>query len=617
MKLVFRLAFLMVVFSGGVYAQDASEEWWYHAYNSQSSRYSPLNEIHTENVGQLEEAWVYRTGDIAREGAHYAECTPLVINNVMYVITPFSRLIALNATTGEELWHFNPDPPLDHSETGAGGLASRGVAYWKSGSKQRIFLPVRDGRLYSVDIKTHKPDPDFGNDGKINLREGLPSGGGYLFLSSPPAVFEDIVIQGFGISDTSSKKLSYVPLRAYDAHSGQTVWTFHTIPQEGMFGVETWEGDSWKNRAGCNVWSMMSLDEERGIVYLPVGAPNADKYGGDRHGDNLFSNSIVALNARTGRRLWHYQLVHHDLWDYDMAAAPNVVDLQIDGDIVPAVAIAGKTGFVYVFNRVTGESIFPIHEKPVPQSRVESEQASKTQPFPSKPPAFARQHLTEDGLHSFSEEVNQELKERLKTYRSEGVYTPPSKQGSIVFPGQLGGANWSGAAVDPNGMMYINANELAYISEISKDEDSPYGYRPHAYHFRDSNGLPAIKPPWGTLTKIDLNQGEQVWQIPLGEHPKVNDESLQPTGTMNFGGATVTAGGLVFIASTMDEKLRVFDAENGEMLFEYQMEAAGYGAPVTYRGADGMQYAAIFAGGGCKPGTKPGDYIYAFSLPNQ
>lgn len=607
---------LLLLLGARAMAEDPSAEWRFHGRDPGGSRYSPLNQINTENVHRLEPAWVYRTGDIAEPGAHYAECTPLVIDNVMYIITPFSRLIALNATTGEKLWNFDPNPPLDLAENGGGGLASRGVAYWESGSKKRVFLPVRDGRLYSIDIGTRKPDPQFGKGGLINLREGLPRGGAYLFLSSPPMVCENTVIQGFGINDSSDRQ-PYVPLRAFDAHTGAVKWTFHTIPREGEAGNETWEGDSWKNRGGCNVWSLMGMDAERGIVYLPVGAPNNDKYGGDRHGDNLFANSIVALDAKTGKRLWHYQLVHHDVWDYDMAAAPNVVDLQIDGNAVPAVAIAGKTGFVYVFNRVTGEPVFPIHEKPVPQSDVEGEMTSKTQPFPSKPPAFSRQRLTVDGLHRFSEEEHRRLAERLGRLRSEGLFTPPSERGSIVFPGQLGGANWSGAAADPDGMLYVNANELAYISEMREAPDSPFGYRPRAYHFRDSNGLPAIAPPWGTLTKIDLNRGGIAWQIPLGEHPAIEDESLQPTGTMNFGGATVTGGGLVFIASTMDEKFRAFRAEDGALLFEYRMNSAGYGAPVTYGGEDGRQYVTVFAGGGCKPGTGPGDYVYAFSLPGQ
>ena len=278
-------------------------------------------------------------------------------------------------------------------------------------------------------------------------------------------------------------------------------------------------------------------------------------------------------------------------------------------------AIVGKTGFVYVFNRLTGEPVFPIQKRPVPQSDIDGELVYETQPFPSKPPAFSRQKLTADGLHQLDPEIYAELKMELQQYRSTGIFTPPSLQGTIVYPGQLGGANWSGAAVDPDGMMYINANELAYVVKLIPVPDSEIGYNAQAVHFRDRNGLPAVAPPWGTLTKIDLNQGELVWQKPLGEHPKVTDPALQPTGTMNFGGATVTAGGLVFIASTMDERIRAFDAKSGEVLFQDQMEAAGYGAPVTYLGKDGRQYVVICAGGGGKAGTKAGDYVIAYALP--
>lgn len=594
-------------------AADGAREWHFYGQDAGGARYSPLDQINRENVGKLERAWVYRTGDIAPGGAHYAECTPLVVDGVMYVITPFSRLIALDTLTGEERFRFTPDPPLSPDETDGGGLASRGVTYWESGGKKRVFLPVRDGRVYSVDIETHEADPSFGNGGCLDLRAGLPEGGHYFFLSSPPALCKDVLLQPYGISDTSKILHNYVPLRAFDAHTGKPVWTFDTVPRPGQFGYETWEGDSGKDRAGCNPWAPISADRDRGIFYAAIGAPNSDKYGGDRKGDNLFANSLVALDAKTGKRLWHFQTLHHDMWDYDLPAMPNLFDVERDGKTVPAVAVVGKTAFTFVFNRVTGEPLFPIEERPVPASDVPGEQASPTQPFPTRPPAFARQGMAREDLHSTDPAALAALQKTYDGYRSEGLYTPPSRQGSVVIPGQLGGGNWSGAAVAPGGMMYVTANELPYITSI-RDSDTPLGKTPSARHFLDSKGYPAVKPPWGTVTKLDLSKGELVWQEPLGTYEGLKLQTDRTTGTMNFGGGTVTGGGLFFVAAALDAKLRAYDTDSGKVLVAYDIEVAGQGAPVTYLGADGKQYVAVFAGGGGKAGAKAGDYVIAFRL---
>lgn len=596
-------------------AQIPDGEWHYYSRNFDGSRFSPLDQINQDNASQLKPAWTFRTGDMVDHGGHYFECTPLIIGDTMYVISMFSRLLAINPTTGKLKWEYNPDPPLAHSETGAGGLASRGVSYWKSGREERIFLPVRDGRLYSINPRTRKPDPNFGNNGLINLRDGLPEDGYFLFMSSPPAIYEDLVIQGFGIND-SNRKASKVPLRAFDVRTGKEVWRFNTIPDEGDFGSDTWGDMSHKNRGGGNVWSIMSIDHERGMLFLPVSTPNWDFYGGDRPGNNLFTDSVVALDANTGERVWHYQTVHHDLWDYDLAAQPNLVDLTINGRTIPAVVQAGKTGLVYVLNRNTGKPLFPIEETPVPQDNQTNEQVSPTQPIPSKPPALTRQILTEDGLNNLDPETYPDILETFRSLRSEGIFTPPSLQGSVVYPGLHGGANWSGAAVSPDGMMYINTTELAFIIRLEEFEGSPFGYRIKGNIFwRDKNGYPSVAPPWGELVKVDLNEGEIKWRVPLGEFPELTAKGIPITGTENFGGATVTAGGIVFIASTMDEKIRAFSTTDGSELWEGELSAAGYAAPVTYTGSDGRQYVAICAGGGCKPGTPHGDYIQAFTLP--
>lgn len=593
-------------------ANDPSQEWPYYGQDPGGARYSSLDQINTSNANTLERAWTFRTGDIGPGKTHYAECTPLVVHCVMYVITPFSRLIAIDAETGEERWRFSPDPPLEMTETTGGGLASRGVTYWSSGEKERIFLPVRDGRIYAIDIDTHLPDPAFADQGCLNLRDGLPDGGKFFFLSSPPAICKDVLLQPYGIDDTSARLLHYVPLRAFDARKGKPLWTFDTVPQPGQFGHETWGGESWKNRSGCNPWSPISADLERGIFYIAVGAPNSDKFGGDRPGDNLFANSIVALNALSGERVWHFQAVHHDLWDYDLPAMPCLFELKREKESVPAVAVVGKTGLTYLFNRVTGEHLFPIEERPVPASDVPGEAASPTQPFPVKPPAFARNRMTRDDLHATDPQSLEKLQAHFDKLRSEGPFTPPSEHGSVVIPGQLGGANWSGAAISPDGMLYVNATELPYITKITPS-DGPFGYTPSARHFLDASGNPAIKPPWGTITKIDLTKGELVWQRPLGDFPE-SKLGKEPTGQMNFGGGTITAGGLYITAAALDAKLRIFNAASGDVLAEYPLEVAGQGAPVTWLGQDGKQYVAIFAGGGGKSGSPSGDYVVAFRL---
>ncbi|MDP8242761.1 MAG: pyrroloquinoline quinone-dependent dehydrogenase [Candidatus Hinthialibacter antarcticus] len=610
--------FFVVVFAHAGFCElnVKDHEWPLHSRTHEGTRFSPLDQINKGNVAKLERVWTYRTGDFGEGRGHYFECTPLMIDDTVYVITTLSRLAALDAVTGDEKWIFTPDPPLSVHETGAGGLASRGVAYGVWGDKQRIFHPVRDGRIYSIDVETGIPDNTFGTNGYINLRAGMPDGGGYLFLSSPPVIYGDLIIQGFGVND-SSKKLPHTPLKAYNAHTGKLAWTFNTVPQGDEPGVETWEGNSWQGRGGANIWSMMSIDYERGMLFLPVSTPNQDFYGGDRPGKNLYTDSVVALDAKTGKHIWHYQTVYHDLWDYDLAALPVLADLNIDGKKVPAVVMAGKTAFIHVLNRLTGEPLFPVEERPVPQGGVPGEKPWATQPFPSKPPAISRQIMTEDDISHLDEATYDHVKYRWEKFDHRGIFTPPSEQGTIVFPGLHGGANWSGAAVDPNGMMYINSTELPWVLIMNENPnpDAPFRYRlKEAFAFRDQNGYPAVTPPWGELIKVNLNKGEFVWRKPLGEFDELTKKGIPITGQENFGGATVTAGGLVLIASTMDGRIRAFDEKTGDVLWQDQMPCAGYAAPITYLGADGKQYVVICAGGGGKVGSKIGDYVIAYRL---
>ena len=604
--------FVLILFAPGCQASGPADgDWPAYWHDPYGTRYSPLNQIRPDNVSRLERAWTYHTGDLAG-GNHVMECTPLVVDGTVFIITTFSRVAALDGVTGEKLWDF--DPKMDYRREGM--LASRGLAYWTDVREQRIILPAHDGRLFSLNALDGQPDPHFGENGVVNLRERLAPGGRSLFISSPPAVYRDMLIQGCGMPDGYGERLQHVPVIALNVRTGESVWTFNTIPQDGGPGSETWAGDSWRDRGAGNVWSGIRVDPERGIVFLPATSPTFDFYGGDRQGNNWFCDSLVALRAETGERLWHFQAVHHDLWDYDLPAQPNLLYLMIGGRRVPAVAQVGKTAFVYVLNRETGEPIFPIEERAVPTSDVPGEMASPTQPFPQKPPPISRQGITEADLSRLDEETHQYVLQEFRKYRSGAMYTPPSMRGTVYLPAFHGGANWSGAAVTPEGMMYVNTTELPGIITLEKDNDSPYGYRHTGWiRFRDQNGYPAIAPPWGQLVKLDLNRGEKVWEKPLGEFDELTQKGIPPTGQENFGGPLATGGGLVFIASTKDECFRAFDAQTGDILFKIRMEAGGYAAPVSYLGKNGKQYVVICAGGGGKLETKPGDYVIGFALP--
>jgi len=404
-------------------------------------------------------------------------------------------------------------------------------------------------------------------------------------------------------------------LRAFDARTGAVLWAFNTIPQEGEFGTETWAEESWRRHGGANIWSLMSVDAARGLLFLPGSAASYDFWGGDRRGENLFANSLIALDARTGKRVWHFQAVHHDLWDYDLPAQPVLADIVVEGKPVPAVVQLGKTRFSYVFNRETGAPVLPIEERPVPASDVPDEQAWRTQPFPSKPPAFARQGLSESDVGGLDEASHEKLLEAFRGMRHEGLFTPPSFRGTLVMPGYHGGANWSTGAYDPNtGRLIVNTTEVPCIAKLN-EKGVPariYGWD----RWRDAEGYPAIKPPWGKLVAINLNSGAIDWEGPLGHHEELTGRVQGRTGMENIGGAMVTKGGLVFIASTPDAKLRVFNVANGERLFETKLDAPGYAAPISYA-VKGRQYVAICAGGGHKKGLKQpaSDAVIAFALP--
>lgn len=600
--------------------QPASKDWIAVGGDRGAQRYSSLNQINRKNVSQLKVAWTFQTGELNRQRQKTIECTPLIIEGVMYISTGHLRVVALNAASGEELWSF--DPFENHSAAGplASGGVNRGVAYWcdeEPNGKRRIIHGTSDGRLFSLDAKTGKLDTEFGNAGVKDLREDLQrdiSKLGYGPTSAPAICGNNIIIgvsNGEGPGDAAPGDI-----RAFDVETGKQVWRFHTVPREGEYGNETWAKDSWKNRGGANAWGGVSVDVERGMVFAGLGSAAFDFYGGDRHGQNLFANCTIALEAKTGERRWHFQTLRHDMWDHDLPIYPNLVTVTHAGKKIPAVAQVTKTGYVFLIDRESGEPLFEIEEREVPASDVPGEQASPTQPIPVKPPPFAVQHFDETNVTNIGVENRDYVLNLIKEIRTGAAFLPPSLEGSVVMPGYHGGANWSGASFDPEtGTLYVNSNNVPNVITLEKaNPEAKYEYRHKGYiQLRDQEGYPAIEPPWGVLTAINLNQGEITWQVPLGEYEELTARGVPQTGTETFGGTIVTAGGLVFIAGTKDEKFRAFDKTTGEVLWEHKLPAGGYATPATFS-VDGKQYVVIAAGGAGKLRTKAGDSFVVFTL---
>ena len=605
----------------GEVAAQTGADWICVGGDRGCRRYSTLNEINRENVGRLEVAWEYHTGELVNGRGRTVECTPVVVDGVAYVTTANRRVVAIDGASGEVLWEFDPNSYGPLAGPLASGGVNRGVAYWSDGEpdgERRVLLGTSDGRLYCIDARTGQLDPDFGDRGGKDLREDIDRDIANLGYgpTSAPAIYDDLVILGVSTGEGPGVAAPG-DVRAFDVRTGEQRWRFHTVPRPGEFGHDTWAGESWKNRGGANAWGGVSIDVQRGMALVGLGSAAFDFYGGDRHGANLFANCVVALDAETGERIWHFQTLRHDLWDHDLPVYPNLVDVKRDGETVPAVAQVTKTGYVYLLHRETGEPLFPIEERSVPSSDVPGERAHPTQPIPARPPPFSAQHFDENNVTDIGSANREHVLSRLKTIRSGPAFNPPSLEGTVVVPGFHGGANWSGASFDPTtDTLFVNSTNLPNIMRLVEAEPGgPYRYGHAGYErFLDQEGYPAIEPPWGQLNAIDLNRGDFEWRVTLGEYPELTERGVPQTGTENFGGTIVTAGGLVFIGGTKDERFRAFDKESGEVLWETQLQAGAYATPATYE-AEGRQYVIIAAGGAGKLGTRAGDAFVAFALP--
>ena len=619
------ISFLLLSLFGGAAAESPADYDWPHYANDQgASKYAPLSQINAENVAQLVHTWTWRSPDDAimaknrRMGALGYKNTPIKIGDVLYVSTSLGQVAAIRADTGENLWVFDTGAWKAGRPTNL-GFNTRGVAYWSNGKRRRVLMPTNDAHLWSIDADTGKPDSAFGDDGRIDLTEGLgrPVSRRLYSVISEPMVVGDVVVVGSSIMDRPRKKQSPPGhVRGFDIRTGERRWIFHSIPQKGEFGANTWEQGAWEYSGNTNVWSLMSADPELGYVYLPFGTPTNDYYGGHRLGDNLFAESLVCLNANTGERIWHFQTVRHGLWDYALPAAPNLVDIVVEGKPIKAVAQISKQAFVYVLDRVTGKPVWPIEDRKVAASDVPGERASPTQPFPTRPAPFDIQGLSEDDLIDFTPELRAKALEIVSQYRYGPLFTPPSLQGTIQLPGQAGAGNWRGAGFDPETLLlYIPSITSPNIVKLIESDKSEMRYDVgHLGRVRGPNRLPITKPPYSRISAIDLSTGEYKWIRANGEgirHQliKLRIKDPGPVGSQQTTGPLVTKT-LLFVGLNDGDKpmLRALQKATGETVAEVALPFAPSGTPMTYM-KDGRQF-IVLAGGTVKEAA-----LIALALP--
>ncbi|MBC7566300.1 MAG: PQQ-binding-like beta-propeller repeat protein [Pedobacter sp.] len=697
---LFCLFFFFLICSCKEQSEKPNEQsqWLEYLGGPDRNHYSSLTQINVSNVGQLKKVWEYKSGDSGQ-----VQCNPIIVDGVLFGVTASNQVFALNAATGQQKWRF-VQPGARTSNI------NRGVTYWQEGSDKRI-LYAYNSELYALNAETGAVIKSFGDSGKVSLRLGLEpnSKDKFVISTTPGTLFEDLIVMPLRVGEDAGAAIGYI--QAFNVKTGKLVWVFKTIPDKGMPGADTWPSAIKEDGqvGAANNWSGMAIDRKREVIYVPTGSAAPDFYGGNRLGQNLYANCLIALNARTGKYIWHYQMVHHDIWDKDLPAPPNLISVVQDGKTIDAVAQITKQGLVFLFDRETGMPLFPIDEKPFPASTLPGEQTWPTQPIPQLPAPFARQTVTEAEISTIAEN----RKELLETFRNseKGLYQPLNLTPTVVLPGADGGAEWGGAAADPDGILYVNANEMPWlfslsptqdpatisknltpghllyinncitchgpelkgnsasgfpslinikaklsrkgmsslltsgrgmmpgfsnISELQKQNLIDFLYREEKVEatsmiardknrnfkvkykfngydkFLDNNGYPAITPPWGTLTAIDMNTGKHLWQKTLGEFKELTAKGIAQTGTENYGGPAVTAGGLLFIAATKDGMFRAYNKKTGELLFETELPAAGFATPSTYQ-VKGKQYIVIACGGN-KLGTKSGDSYVAFAL---
>lgn len=609
----------------------AQSDWPVYGHDDSSARYSPLRQINIRNVHELVPVWTYhmdrtgvastKAGPVSRGGGrHSSEATPIMIGDVLYMPTPYHSVISLDAETGKLLWSF----PLNGSSP-----STRGVAYWPGdhGTPPSILFGSSDNRLWSLNAKTGRPNPDFGNDGWIDLTNGESNGLPHprLDLTSPPSIYKDLVITGAQTQESPGQGPS-ADTRAWDVHTGKLVWRFHSVPHPGELGNNTWAKGSWVARSGTNVWGFMSIDRKRGLVFLPYGSPSYDFYGADRAGKDLFGNCLVALNANNGKLVWYFQVVHHDLWDYDLESAPVLIDVRQNGNTIPAVALISKNGLLFIFDRRDGRPIYGVTERPIPTSLVPGEKSWPTEPFPLKPPPIGRHSFSPADIATVTPEQKAFCTKLFATdggMDSGGPYTPYGLKLTVVFPGSMGVTNWPGMSYNPKlGYLFVNTvnlGDVARLADAGKDANpayqrtSPWGA--YARFWNNDKFWPCQQPPWGQLWAINVNTGEIAWKVPFGRIKELENQGVYGTGALNFGGSISTAGGLLFIAATDDQMFRAFDAASGKVLWSAKLKTGSYTVPMTYRARNGRQYVVLVDTGGSFYDATGGDSVIAFALP--